>query len=129
MVAWRFFEWRQRAKVDPEGRKMEETEESFLNNCLVSGIESSIFVITKKGYMGLAEGQVEVGDKVFVVRGSSVPLVLRPVTKSSRKGVGNSTRYTLVGRAYVHGIMDGEMWKDEAGLWMQKDRTEAIELV
>jgi hypothetical protein len=44
---------------------------------------------------------VEIGDEVFVVEGASVPLVLRAVP--------GSCLYRLVGRAYVHGFMGGEV--------------------
>lgn len=51
--------------------------------------------------MGLGPGDVEAGDVVCVVRGSRVPVVLRPVA-------GKESVYRLVGDCYVHGIMDGE---------------------
>jgi hypothetical protein len=79
--------------------------------------------------MGLDEVQVEIGDKIFVVSGSSVPLVLRPLSSTSEKGLGNSTRYKLVFGAYIHKIIDGQMLKNNAGLWMEEKNHEIIELM
>jgi hypothetical protein len=54
---------------------------------------------TKKGYVGFVPKKSAVGDRIFVLMGCDVPLVLRPCGK----GV-----YRLVGECYVHGIMKGE---------------------
>ncbi|KAH8659320.1 heterokaryon incompatibility protein-domain-containing protein [Tricladium varicosporioides] len=55
---------------------------------------------TKNNMLGLTAESMKVGDEVWVIAGSIVPMTLR----KSQKG-GN---YELVGEAYVHGIMDGE---------------------
>lgn len=72
--------------------------------------------------MGLAEGKAEVGDLVFVVRGTSIPLILRLSKPENDNITHKSNRYKLIGRAYVHGIMDGEMW-------LPAERRQNIELV
>jgi hypothetical protein len=41
-----------------------------------------------------------VGDKIALVAGLGVPVVLRPI--------GNS--FQLVSHCYVHGLMDGKFW-------------------
>lgn len=46
-------------------------------------------------------GNPKSGDKVFVLRGSEVPFILRPC------GLGREG-FFVVGDCYVHGIMDGE---------------------
>jgi hypothetical protein len=46
-----------------------------------------------------------VGDEVFLLRGSHVPLVLR---KNEEKPT-----YSLVGESYLHGFMRGEMLTQE----------------
>lgn len=56
------------------------------------------FVVTERGFLGLAPRDVRSGDVVCVVRGSQKPLILRPLPHG---------RYQLVGECYVHGIMDG----------------------
>ncbi|KAI9641313.1 hypothetical protein NHQ30_010115 [Ciborinia camelliae] len=57
---------------------------------------------TAKGYWGIAAQtlDVEKGDEVWIVAGSKVPMVLRPV-----EGSGNRR---LIGEAYVRGVMNGE---------------------
>ena len=57
---------------------------------------------TKKNYLGIAAESIEKGDAVWVLAGAAVPLVLRPVEDGGWK---------LVGEAYVHGIMNGEVVK------------------
>lgn len=54
---------------------------------------------TQGHYVGVFPGSTESGDVVVVLLGSKLPFVLRP------SGDG----YLLVGPAYVHGIMDGEL--------------------
>jgi hypothetical protein len=51
-----------------------------------------------------------IGDQVFLVFGSPVPLVLRSLPSSMNEILGSFVGqwYNLVGYAYVHGIMDGE---------------------
>jgi hypothetical protein len=56
--------------------------------------------ITTKGHLGLGPAAMKTGDMIVVVRGAEIPLVLR------RDNDGNST---LIGEAYVDGIMDGEL--------------------
>jgi hypothetical protein len=70
--------------------------------------------VTEKGFVGMVppstlesnENEKRKGDVVFLVRGAEVPFVLRPVGE-----VEGRKRYQLVGEAYIHGVMDGEMAK------------------
>jgi len=64
---------------------------------------------------------VKLGDRISVVSGASVPLLLR-YERQNFRGWGAPTGvdgwHTLVGASYVHGIMDGEImeraeFKDE----------------
>jgi hypothetical protein len=57
-------------------------------------------VRTQQGYLGLAAGKVEVGDQIWLLKGSKVPVIL----KACNRGAG----WKVVGDAYVHGIMYGE---------------------
>ncbi|KAK3178947.1 hypothetical protein OEA41_001085 [Lepraria neglecta] len=57
---------------------------------------------------------VHPGDRVFVARGSTGPLILRPASAdetydATRKKHSISTFYELVGGCYVQGIVDGEV--------------------
>ncbi|KAG4431063.1 hypothetical protein IFR05_013455 [Cadophora sp. M221] len=64
-----------------------------------------VFFLTKKGYMGIWPDGMVPGDRVFTFVGGDVPFVLRPVGEE----------FELVGEAYVHGIMDGELWGGKYG--------------
>ena len=57
--------------------------------------------LTKNGYLGLVPQATEIGDAICIVHGSCVPFVLRPC-----KDVKGAFR--VVGKCYVHGIMEGE---------------------
>jgi hypothetical protein len=54
--------------------------------------------LTDKGYLGLTLKHVQIGDVVAILSGGQLPFVLRKV----------QGHYTLIGEAYVDGIMDGE---------------------
>ncbi|KAK8024469.1 Heterokaryon incompatibility protein [Apiospora rasikravindrae] len=57
------------------------------------------FFITTNGYIGVCHPDAAVGDVVAVLRGGSVPYILREYSQG----------HILVGECYVHGIMDGEL--------------------
>ncbi|KAL1626930.1 hypothetical protein SLS54_002468 [Diplodia seriata] len=58
------------------------------------------FVVTEKGFLGLAPEKVAEGDVVCFFMGCSDPFVLRPLQ-------GKHT-FLFVGETYIPGIMDGE---------------------
>lgn len=60
--------------------------------------------MTAGGYCGLFPPRSRAGDFIVVVRGGRVPLVLR-----SDAGV----EYTLIGEAYVHGLMNAEIMHED----------------
>lgn len=64
-----------------------------------------VFCMTEEGYCGLLPPRSSVGDYVAVVRGGRVPLVLRGVPGEPFK---------LLGEAYVHGLMNGEVVEGES---------------
>lgn len=55
---------------------------------------------TSEGYLGIGPHGMQVGDFIWIVVGTSVPLVLRRCMAEA---------WCIVGEAYIHGIMDGEM--------------------
>ena len=63
-------------------------------------------ITTAKGYLGLGTSLARKGDAICILRGCSMPVILRPVVDGTR--CEDATRWTLVGECYVHGIMDGE---------------------
>lgn len=56
------------------------------------------FFCSPKGYLGLATHRAQPTDLLCIILGAHVPYVIRK----------NGLYYSLVGEAYVHGLMDGE---------------------
>jgi hypothetical protein len=50
-----------------------------------------------------------VDDVICLISGARVPYVFRPAPKSRCKSENSLLRYHLVGEAYVHGVMDGNL--------------------
>lgn len=59
--------------------------------------------MTSKGYYGIADENLLVGDTVCVIFGGDSPFIARETD------LGN---YKLIGEAYLHGIMSGEYLRD-----------------
>ncbi|CAG9986521.1 unnamed protein product [Clonostachys byssicola] len=82
-----------------------------------------MFFTTKKGYMGLVQGDASPGDLVAIVQGSDVPLILRRQASGLGRDGEERIFYTLVGASYVHGIMDGQVAEqcslDEDKIYLQ----------
>ncbi|KAJ4055975.1 hypothetical protein NW756_002879 [Fusarium oxysporum] len=57
-------------------------------------------LITYRGYMGLAPWNAQIGDKVAILHGGETPFILRNI-----KGTED---LSLVGEAFVYGLMAGE---------------------
>jgi len=83
---------------------------------LLKIISGQKFIVTGKGYMGIAPHEVVEGDIISVIPGVRAPMVLRSVENG----------YIIVGTCFVLDMMDGEMIKEmrEGKLKMQ-----SIELV
>lgn len=58
------------------------------------------------GYIGIISTAAQRGDEIFFLPMSSVPFVFRKMNHCGE--------YKLVGEAYVHGIMYGELWREGA---------------
>ena len=63
--------------------------------------------VTSNGFIGLGPWNAQEGDMVSVLFGGCTPFILR---KTAGKEL-----YTLVGEAYVYGIMGGELFSGEMG--------------
>ncbi|KAF2422581.1 hypothetical protein EJ08DRAFT_619328 [Tothia fuscella] len=74
---------------------------SFFGQHFESIYDGRRIFVSEKGYLGTGVEGVRVGDLIVFVVGGDVPYVLRPVED-------RENTYTLVGEAYVHGIMSGE---------------------
>ena len=64
-------------------------------------------LMTNQGHIGLGPHNMRSGDLVCILLGSEVPLVLR----QSKTG-----KYTLVGDAYLYGVMHGEYMEDNPAI-------------
>ncbi len=84
---------------------MQNTKTAFFSNQAIKHARSKAFFTTKEGYIGTASTTIEVGDRLALVSGVAVPLVLR-------KAEGGPDWYTLVCPAFVHGVMFGEKWPE-----------------
>lgn len=56
--------------------------------------------------MGIVPITTEVDDSIAVMYGANVPMVC---SSRAERGDDGTSKYRLVGPAYVHGIMDGEV--------------------
>ncbi|KAF2165349.1 hypothetical protein M409DRAFT_24198 [Zasmidium cellare ATCC 36951] len=66
------------------------------------GTCNRVFFMTASGHMGTAPGGMERDDTVAILFGSVLPMVLR----EQKDG-----QWRLIGNAYVHGIMEGEYFR------------------
>jgi hypothetical protein len=62
---------------------------------------SRTFAVTSRGYPALVPERAQIGDDICVLFGGDVPFILRQRQKN----------WSLIGEAYVHGFMDGEVFK------------------
>ena len=104
--------------LSPAGKPLSTKDIAYIANRVKDNFwlthEDRVFFKTKKGYIGFGPPETRIGDRVCVILGSSVPLVLRPARAPKFPSFlgGTISRdspcFTLVGYSYVHGIMDGE---------------------
>lgn len=66
------------------------------------------FFKTRKGNFGLGLPDTAIGDKVFILAGGRAPFVLRPEERTCIDNGVERPCHSLVGFAYLHGMMDGE---------------------
>ncbi len=61
------------------------------------------FCVTENDRMGQMPKAAEVGDRICVFQGASVPYVIRSATDGD---------HALIGDCYLHGVMDGEAFRE-----------------
>jgi hypothetical protein len=76
-----------------------------------------LFVSTQ-GYLGVGPSGMQHGDEIHIFSGARVPYVVRRSTPPYKDTVSKESevlqgRYRLLGCCYIHGIMDGELFKGE----------------
>lgn len=67
---------------------------------------------TKTGYIGLAPQDAQVGDRVAIVQGGKLPVVIRPRRRGNGGNAEDEREWELVGESYVHGTTDGSLWAE-----------------
>ncbi|KAH6672306.1 hypothetical protein B0J14DRAFT_70569 [Halenospora varia] len=77
-------------------------------NALSTNLQGWRFIVTKLGYVGIAPNLVKVGDVITCFSGAGVPFVLRGCGRIGK----DREEWRLVGECYVHGIMQGEAYKE-----------------
>jgi Heterokaryon incompatibility protein (HET) len=71
-------------------------------------MQDQVFFMTQKGYIGMADEDIEVGDHVHVLLGGKVPFILRPVDGHGMTRESQARRFQYICDAFVQGMMDGE---------------------
>jgi hypothetical protein len=59
--------------------------------------------VTQNGLVGMAVRGANLGDRIVLLGGCCVPMILRPRSDGC---------WVVVGACYVHGVMDGKMWDE-----------------
>jgi hypothetical protein len=70
---------------------------------IVSRSSGRKYFVSRRGYLGVDPTTTSPGDVIAIVLSLGTPLVLKAIGKD---------HYQIVGEAYVHGIMDGELMGD-----------------
>ncbi|KAL6690754.1 hypothetical protein J3F84DRAFT_175693 [Trichoderma pleuroticola] len=66
--------------------------------------------LKKYEHVGLGPMLIKEGDEIYILPGSNLPLVLRPmIDYNSQDYFQPVRRYQLVGDCFLHGVMDGEL--------------------
>lgn len=74
-----------------------------LSRSIVEILEEGFRLMTcDHGRVGWAHKDCKIGDRIFLFGGCTLPVILRPL----KRGKG----YTLVGHAYIDGVMDNQVW-------------------
>lgn len=76
------------------------TRARILHHWLAINMRRKVFFTMTNGYMGLSASSVRETDSVALLAGLNVPFVVKKL----------GTEYRLVALAYVHGVMEGELW-------------------
>ena len=99
------------ARMPLEDRKMQSIDEQ-----ISASMPYLKFWLTSQGSLGLGRQTVGKGDEVFIVKGSRVPLIFRPIEGTLLPQFGLSERkqgYLFVSECHLHGFMDGEAVKPD----------------
>ncbi|KAI4112604.1 MAG: hypothetical protein LQ345_006276, partial [Seirophora villosa] len=84
------------------GSLAQTTSDDIVMRTLMARLDGRLFAVSDQGYFSLVPAKSCIQDVIAIVQGSELPLILRP----SENG------FLFIGQAYVHGVMDGEVWRD-----------------
>lgn len=76
-----------------------------------------ISLVTHRGSFGMARPSIRPGDRIFIAKGSRLPIVLRPIYRSAIRNWSARklwSGYLFVSTCYLHGFMDGEAVTSDA---------------
>ncbi|KAK4161240.1 heterokaryon incompatibility protein-domain-containing protein [Cladorrhinum sp. PSN259] len=90
--------------MSPEGLSSVGSWFPSYRNTLLSLWGSRPF-LSSTGYVGICPGTAKAGDTIFIPSGSHCPYIIQ----RSGMVIDDSQTWTLLGEAYVHQIMDGEL--------------------
>lgn len=67
-------------------------------------------------YLGLAPSATLPGDQICILHGFHAPVILRPcgIAGGGTGANDDSLSYTVIGNAYIHGLMDGEAMSEKS---------------
>jgi hypothetical protein len=74
------------------------------------------FCVSDNGFIGLVPHQSLPGDKICIFLGAQAPFIVRSKPSKNADGGPEVEEYELVGTAYVHGVMNGEMMGPEVNV-------------
>ena len=66
-----------------------------------------VVFVSDKNHLGIGPCDLTKGDRVAILKGSRVPLILRP------QKMEEGECFTVLGDAYVHGMMQGEAYNED----------------
>lgn len=79
-----------------------------LQTALRAALKMRRFAVTKEGYFALVPRGAQIGDEIAAFDRACVPFVLR-----RKNGDSTGNEFELLGEAYVHGVMKGEVMDRE----------------
>jgi hypothetical protein len=105
-------------KPETESSRNNDMQEKSYRWTISNVYEKRHFIRTRNGFIGQAPDESRIEDKLALLSGATTPYILRPT--------GSGT-YFLIGEAYVHGTMFGELIEGRnAGKWPDLHEQEIV---
>ena len=103
------------AAVEDLSADVEAAKQNVLNGFGIGRIQA--FGYTTSGHMGMFPYGARGGDEICVFWGAETPYVIRAIESSQSVSERGGEEFKLIGPAYVHGWMDGEVFR-----WLEEGR-------